>query len=109
MNNKKWVLNKKGIVSSLAKVIKTKDISNLSKDAYNFTMNVDGFIAHYNIEGFKYEYSNVAHLVEGLQNSMDIKDADRYINDRYFSEGNQSEYYKAKSETLNAIKDLIEA
>ena len=104
---KKWNINENSIKKSLQSVIKTKDIQKLSKDAYAFTMNLSGFIAHYNIEGFKSEYENVADLVRDLKNSSDIQDSNRYKRDSYFSEGEQKEYYASKSNILEFIAELI--
>lgn len=70
---KKWNLNKRGIISSLKRVIKSKDINNLTSDAYKFVMNMSGFIAHYDIHGFRSEYANVADLVSDLQRSSETQ------------------------------------
>ncbi len=108
METKKWTINKSGIKKSLKSVIDKKDISKLTKDAYRFTMNISGFIAHYDINGFMSHYENVADLVTDLQNSSDVKGWNRYITDRYFSEGDQKEYYTAKSDILKFIAGLVE-
>lgn len=81
---KKCYLNKNGIKNSIKTVITKKDISKLTQDAYRFTHNISGFIAHYDINGFMHEYQNTADLVKDLQNSSDIKNSDRYITDRFF-------------------------
>jgi len=107
MKDKKWTLNKRGIVNSLKRVIKTKNIDHLTLDAYRFVMNISGFIAHYNIHGFKGEYENVADLIADLQRSSDILHSGRYIDDPFFGKGDQAEYYRTKAETLIEIADLI--
>lgn len=107
-NTKKWTINKNGIKKSLEAVITKRDITKLTKEAYNFTMNLSGFIAHYNHNGFMQEYENTADLVRDLQNSSDISRPDYYIQDRFFSQGEQAEYYADKSEILHFIKDLVE-
>ena len=110
MNNniKKWTINKNGIKKSLEQVITKRDITKLTQDAYRFTMNLSGFIAHYNQQGFMCEYENTADLVRDLQNSSDIARPDYYTQDRFFSGGEQAEYYADKSEILHFIKDLVE-
>lgn len=50
------------IVSSLRNVFKTGDIEKLTNSAYKFVMLSSGFIAHYNLHGFRAEYSNVNDL-----------------------------------------------
>jgi len=107
-NIKKWTINKEGIKKSLRAVIEKKDITKLTKDAYNFTMNLSGFIAHYNQGGFMQEYQNTADLVRDLQNSSDIARPDYYTKDSFFSKGDQSEYYADKTEILFFLKELVE-
>ena len=95
-------------MKSFEKVVKTKNIDNLSKDAYKFISIASGFIAHYNINGFKCEYQNTADFVRDLQNSMDIKDQSRYLEDPYFCKGDQKEYYADKAEIFKFIAKLVE-
>ncbi len=87
-------------------VLKTGDIEKLTKDCYNFTMNISGFIAHYNHYGFMDNYRNVADLIAGLENSSDISRPDYYTKDRFFSEGDQAEYYASKARILTAFGEL---
>ncbi len=108
METKKWTINKSGIKKSLKAVIDKKDISKLTKDAYRFTHNLSGFIAHYDINGFMSHYENVADFVSDLQNSSDISDWGRYTTDGFFRNSDQKEYYASKSEILKFIADLVE-
>ena len=107
METKKWKINKSGIKKSLKSVIEKKDITKLTKDAYNFTHILSGFIAHYDRNGFMNYYENVADFVEDLQNSSDIKRPGYYTEDSYFSKGDQAEYYADKSEILKFVADLV--
>lgn len=102
----KWKINTKGIIRSVESVLKTGDIDKLTQDAYGFVMNMSGFIAHYDINGFKSEYNNTADLLRELQKSVDVSDAERYINDSWFSNNEQSEYYASKTEILVAIRGM---
>lgn len=102
----KWVLNVKGIARSIEAVLKTGDSCKLTKDAYDFVHNMSGFIAHFDINGFKATYSNTALLLSDLKDSSDTQDPERYIRDVYFSEGEQSSYYAQKTELLKIIKEL---
>ncbi len=54
------------IVSSLRKVFKTGDIKYLTNSAYKFVMLSSGFIAHYNLHGFRDTYSDVNRLREEI-------------------------------------------
>lgn len=50
------------IVSSVRKVMQTGEIEHLSKSAYDFLYLASGFIAHYNLFGFRDYYSDVENL-----------------------------------------------
>lgn len=54
------------IVSSVRRVFQTNEIDNLTKAAYNFLYLSYGFIAHYNLYGFREEYRNVADLKRNI-------------------------------------------
>mgnify|MGYP001583707660 CR=1 FL=1 len=104
----KWILNETGILRSIEQVLNTANIEKLTKDAYNLIMNMSGFIAHYNYNGFISYYSNVEDLRHDLEHSSNVSDYKRYITDKYFSEGEQSEYYAQESRIYKAIGELCE-
>jgi len=103
-----WILNKKNIITSIKRIIETQNINYLTKDCYDFLHNLSGFIAHYDINGFMDYYNNIALLVKDLQNSSDLSDFERYITDKYFSEGEQKMYYADKAEVLKNIKSIVD-
>ena len=103
----KWVLNEKGILNSIKKVLATGDSSKLTKDAYDFLNLTSGFIAHYNINGFKDYYRDTNLLREDIARSLDLRDYDRYITDSYFSKGEQSSYYAQKANVYKQLTELI--
>jgi len=102
---KKWKLKGDAIIKNIDIVLKTRDIEKLSNTAYEFVRNISGFIAHYDINGFKCEYSNVDDLERGIRESIDTREPNRYIDKGYFSECEQSEYYAEKSRILNHFKN----
>lgn len=104
----KWTLNVSGITKSIENVLKTGDIEKLTKAAYDFVMNIEGFIAHYDHNGFKATYSNVEDLRSQLLESSDVTDNERYVRDSSFSEGEQKDYYAQKRQILQNIKILCE-
>ena len=57
------------IVSSIRKVFETNDINYLSSSAYKFLNLSSGFIAHYNLYGFRDAYDNVNDLKAQLAQS----------------------------------------
>ena len=86
------------IVSSVRKVMQTGDIDNLTKQAYDFIMLGSGFIAHFNLHGFRAEYSNV----EDLRNALLANQ--RYNQWSNFRPGERDyEYYMQKKEIYNQI------
>lgn len=83
----------KSIVNSVNKVLKTRNIEHLTKAAYKFVMLSPGFIAHYDIHGFKAAYSNVNNLQADLERNYH---AAMWLN---FRPGEQNyEYYMSKAE-----------
>lgn len=103
---KAWRINEAGIIKSMEAVIKSGDIKKLTKDCYNFTMNLSGFIAHYDLYGFMDQYRDTADLIRDLKNSSDLKRPD-YYNDPCFMD-KQKEYYEAKIRILKAFKNLVD-
>jgi hypothetical protein len=102
-----WVLNEKGILNSIRKVLATGDSDKLTKDAYDFLYLTSGFIAHYNVNGFKHYYRDTELLRNDLKRSSDLQDYDRYVRDGYFSKGEQSAYYAQKANIYKELKSLL--
>lgn len=74
-----------------------KDTNKLNKRGYNFLYLCSGFIAHYNLNGFKGVYSPY-----GLMS--DISKNKRYNQWQNFKPGDKDyEYYKSKADTYNTI------
>lgn len=93
-----WDLEPEKIKKTLAKVLNTGNINFLNNDAYTFVMGLSGFIAHYNIAGFKSEYADVRQFRQDLQTSSDVLRADYYQQPFFMKE--QPLYYTQKSEVL---------
>jgi hypothetical protein len=75
-----------------------RDISKLNKTGYDFINMCSGFIAHYNLEGFKAHYSEPGSL------QRDIEANARFNQWRNFRKGEDSaDYYHSKRDTYNAI------
>ena len=78
-----------------------KDTAKLNKRGYGFLYLCSGFIAHYNLNGFKGVYSPY-----GLRS--DIAKNKRYNQWLNFKPGDTDyEYYKSKADTYNAICDCL--
>jgi len=81
------------ILKNLELVFKTKNINKLNKSTYKFLC-LNGFIAHYDINGFKAYYQDIRNLIKDLENSIyyeKLKDVLKLI-DKYKKEINA--YYK---------------
>ncbi len=92
------------IVSSLRKVFQTDDVQHLTKSAYNFLYQCSGFIAHYNLYGFRDEYANVNDLKRAIARNYG---ANQWRN---FQPGQRDyEYYMEKRDIYNRIAGLVEA
>lgn len=92
------------IVASFRKVFQTGNIDHLTKSAYNFIYQASGFIAHYNLYGFREEYRDVSTLKRAISRNYG---ANQWRN---FRPGDSSyEYYMAKRDCYNSIAGLLEA
>lgn len=75
-----------------------RDINKLNSTGYNFLYLASGFIAHYDINGFKAHYSEPGSL------QADIEDNARANQWHNFRKGEQhADYYHSKRDTYNAI------
>lgn len=74
-----------------------KDISKLNKTGYNFLYLASGFIAHYNLEGFKAYYSEHS-LKQDIERNAK---ANQWTNFR--ANERDADYYHAKRDCYNMI------
>jgi hypothetical protein len=91
------------IVSSIRKVFETNDINHLTKSAYNFLSLSSGFIAHYNLLGFRDAYADVHDLKREL--------AQNYNSNQWnnFRAGERDyDYMMQKKEIYNRICELFQ-
>jgi hypothetical protein len=80
----------------------SSDISKLNSRGYKFLHICSGFIAHYNIHGFKDHYSSYSLSRDIIKN----KDSNKYLN---FREGDSNyHYYKSKADVYNKIVKRLE-
>lgn len=91
-----------GILRSFKSVFKHKDISYLTKNAYDYIYLASGFIAHYNVHGFRAEYENVYMFAQRILNN---RSNNQWSNFRPNEEN--YEYYMQKRDIYNAIVELI--
>jgi hypothetical protein len=84
-----------------------KDINKLNKRGYNFLYLASGFIAHYNLAGFKAYYTK-----EGFAFDNDLKTdilANKGFNqwDNFKPDNKDYNYYMSKKAIYNAICDSL--
>jgi hypothetical protein len=97
---------KDNILRSIESVLKNKDIDKLTKEAYNFLYLMSGFIAHYDLYGFRSNYRDLRYLVDDILHSADCIDPERMIQDKWFAEQYGEIYCKSKVETFKGIANL---
>jgi hypothetical protein len=90
------------IVKNITSVIKSRNIEKLNKRGYNFLYLCQGFIAHYNIRGFKGAYKNVEDLIDNLLRN---KNFNQWENFRVGEK--DAEYYHSKRDIYNIILQVI--
>lgn len=89
------------IVNNVVKAVKA-GIDNLNNTGYNFIYCASGFIAHYNLYGFRAHYQQHS-LKRDILNNLN---ANLWKN---FHKGDQNyEYYKSKAEVYQRIVDHLE-
>ena len=102
----KWPsFNTEKIKKNIYKVFRYKDIEHLNLDSYNLLYGLSGFIAHYDINGFKDYYKDLRVLINDLKRSYDLTNT--YINRIKQVHSPQKEYYFSKIKTIEEIKHLI--
>ncbi len=87
----------------VANVVKSvKDINKLNNTGYTFLYLCSGFIAHYNLHGFKGAYNSTGKLKRDLMNNLQQNQW------RNFRPGEHNyEYYMSKADVYNRIISQI--
>lgn len=86
------------IVNSVVRAIKSGDIEHLTKTAYNFLYLCSGFIAHYDLWGFRDYYRDT----EKLRHDIILHtQANMWYN--FTPRDRDYEYYMSKRDCYNAI------
>jgi hypothetical protein len=116
--SKKNPINNLPVVRNFRKVIEARDINLMSKELYQFLNLYCGFIAHYNINGFKAVYSSPKDFAEVFIRHFDREH--RYFNriypyheEPYNNTGNtkaeiKQEFYRIVDDHKDAISKWAE-
>lgn len=92
------------IVLSFRNVFAHNEISKLTKSAYNYIYLCSGFIAHYDVWGFRGHYADVESLKRDILRNLR---ANQWSN---FRPGEKDyEYYMQKRDIYNMIAEEVEA
>lgn len=108
--------NTRTIVNNVKLVFKTHDINKLNGTAYRFIINYHGFIAHYDLYGFRHTYSGSLRvfaknlLTSEMFNELRYNEhyADRRDHGEYDDQGGKA-YQKSVAATMRGIFDAAKA
>lgn len=90
------------IVNSIVKVVKTGNMNFLTKQAYKFLYLSSGFIAHYDIHGFRQYYRDINKLISDIVGFQEFNQWNNFMPyDKDYS------YYEQKQDIYNRICDAI--
>lgn len=90
------------IVSSFRKVFQNNDIEHLTKAGYNYIYLAPGFIAHYNLVGFRDYYLDVKQLRYDIIDNHRMNQWNNFtIRDAEYA------YYMQKRDIYNQILNLV--
>jgi len=109
----------RGIIKSVEAIFRTGNINRLTQEAYKFITLHHGFIAHYDIGGFRAVYDgiinefakNLIYGEGGIHSYHDrgnFDEACRQEQDKDFNEWYGTEYCKATGRTMLAICEIAE-
>ncbi len=104
--------NTKAIVNNISLVFKTRNINKLNGPAYNFINQHMGFIAHYNLNGFKSDYEDLERFAKTLQTSeysQDFNYNDSWANKmgHYWGDDYGEAYEKSLADTIRGILGVV--
>jgi len=116
MNNKKgnWPpVKDAAIARSIERCFRLGSMDHLTLDAYNFVINMDGFIAHYNINGFRAYYSDLRDFADkilrgGLLAGSTREDEAAYCMDADFIKEYGEARCASKARAIKAIVSLTQ-
>lgn len=90
------------IVSSFKKVFATGDIENLTNNAYKYIYLASGFIAHYNLYGFREAYRDVSLLKKDILLNVRANQWDNFT-----STDKNYDYYMSKADVYRSLASLV--
>jgi len=108
MSKQNWKpINTRALLNNLNLVLKTGDINKLNKPTYTHISLMSGFIAHYDLHGFRGYYECTSDLIRDLANSADFRNPEREIRDPWFAKEYGKEYCQSKANFYNGVVTLI--
>lgn len=97
----------KSILATVERIFKSRDIDKLNGPAYKALMNMSGFIAHYNINGFKHEYQETSKLAEHILRSSDALRPD-YHREGFFVKSYGEAYANSKADLYAGLATIAQ-
>jgi hypothetical protein len=90
------------IVNSFKRVFSTGNIDHLTSSAYRYIYLASGFIAHYDLHGFRDAYRNVEDLKRNIK-----QNASNNMWGNFSPADRDYEYYQSKADVYRSILSLI--
>lgn len=90
------------ILSSFKRVFATGEIENLTNTAYKYIYLASGFIAHYNLYGFRDAYRDVSQLKENI-----LANAPSNAWRNFTPSDKDYDYYMAKADVYRDLVGLV--
>lgn len=107
MMKHKWApIKTQAILKNVESVFKSANIGLLSLNAYTAIHTMSGFIAHYDIGGFRAEYQDIRDLINNLLRSGDTQDPGRYTRDTWFVNEYGLPYCQSKVDLYTGLREL---
>lgn len=98
--------NSKAIVNNINLVFKTGNIEKLNNPTYKFVYLLSGFIAHYNLYGFRSEYSDLRTFARDLLYSCSQEEERRAVGNWDIG-GYGKEYCQSKADAIRGIREVV--
>ena len=98
--------NSKAILNNIELIFKTGDIEKLNNTTYHFIYLLSGFIAHYNLYGFRDAYRDLRlfakDLLSGCDTSAEYRSTEEWAVKEY-----GYEYCQSKANAIKGIREIV--
>ncbi len=99
-------LNSKAIVHNIELIFKSNDINKLNKPTYNFVHNLTGFIAHYDLYGFRSTYEDLRLFADELLGACTENEANYKLDEDFIRDYGRA-YCQSEADIINGIREVV--